>query len=430
MTKLVLAVASVQRRKAEELLTEATAGSWPRWVEVLELSASKAENDQEVRYAASAQQTLVLAASHLTSEWVSAPNVERLQKDELLRRAMRWLDDRGLTWVSALNALRDLPGFQVVDESGWRSQFKRVHPQLGPRVARALLVQLRVVRAHALTDMLLAGGDFDYNVWFEGSDPHSGDRAMVAGLASRLDGNKLGESMVMPALPEGARVRMFADGAWSGGETEKRIKCLVTQCEHKRSFIGPTHTLTVSLGFMTNKARSRFQRRGEKLQRQGRLRSLDILCAGENILDLDAGGGYGLAFANDDINRYVDPMNPRAFYDFCKSLGEAISRNRPLGTDDIASTIAFEHSLPKAMLPLFIFSGGGAQVSAADGGTFPWKAMLVSKHVQNPARNDASHHCAGCPLAERQPAVVPPAPAASASTTVGAPAQPAAPAAE
>lgn len=420
MSKLVLAVAATQRHSAEESLNEATAGLWRNCVEVVELSANRAENDHEVRYLAEDPEVTVLAAAHLTSEWIEEPRVERLQKTGLMKRAMEWLGVRRLTWGAALKALTDLPGFKVPDEGSWRNQFKKVDPMIGPRVAKALLMQLRVVRSGELADMLLEGPPLHCNVWFQGSDPHSGDTAMVTPLAARIDG-ELVESQKMDTPPNGERVRLFADGAWSGGETEKRIKCLTAQCAKKKGSLGPSHTLVVSVGIMTARAASRFERRGRKLANQGKLRRLEISCDRARVLDPDAGPVMGLAFANEDINRYVDPKNAKAFYGFCLKVGECIQQGRPLGTDGIASTIAFEHSLPKAMLPLFMFGGGGVQVPAADGSMFDWKPLMVSKHIQKPAKDDASHHCEACPLSPKAKIADQPASAAQPAADAAAP---------
>lgn len=98
------------------------------------------------------------------------------------------------------------------------------------------------------------------------------------------------------------------------------------------------------------------------------------------MLDAKAGAARGLAFAHDDVNRFVDPRNSKSLRDFCEEIGKQIDAKRPLGTSEIASTVVFEHSLPKALLPLLIF--GGAQVKGADGNTFAWQPLLRSQHVK------------------------------------------------
>ena len=306
-----------------------------------------------------------------------------------------WLDENKLSWKSGFRTLTDLSGFKLGDEERWRGQFAKVDPVVGPRVAKALMAQLRVVRMNELIDYLTDGPPFDYNIYFTGDDPHSGDLALVAPLASRIDGHTLWESQRIPdTVPDGAKLRLFSDGSWSGGETEKRIKCLTEKCAKKSTYVRPTQSLQVSVGFATSKAMSRVTRRGERLKNKGLIADLEIRCP--NVLETKAGQGLGLAFAEDDVNHFVNPDNPRAYYDFCKKLGEMVYPSRPLGTEGIASTVAFEHSLPKAMLPFFIF--GGAPVTAADGTTFNWVPLLHSKHVQKPAKNNPEHHCAECPL--------------------------------
>lgn len=397
MTKLVLAVAPESRGQIEALLHELTAGRWARWVDFFPLKpGKKQENSSELHAFAADTDAQILAASSVTSEWVSRlnPHVERLQAGALLAAVVKTLEDDGKTWKSTLTALKSLSGAQLLDAAEWRGQFTKIDPVLGPRVAKALLAQLRIVRLSELADMLVAGGEYEYNVCFYGNDPHSGDTALVSPLASRIQGPKLFEAAKLPLLPNGAHVRLFSDGGWSGGETSKRIKCLATPCQHKLGHVGATNVLHVSLGFVTTTARGRIDALGKELVQGGNLAGLQFNCM--NVLDPKAGAGLGVAFAEDDVNKFVDPRNPKAYYDFCMKIGRAIDAKRPLGTAGIASPVLFEHSLPKALLPLFMFAG--AQMEAADGTTFAWKALLRSQHVQNPAQNNPEHHCAGCPL--------------------------------
>ncbi|WP_176317726.1 phosphoribosyltransferase-like protein [Burkholderia vietnamiensis] len=397
MTKLVLAVAPASCKRVEDLLVEHTAGRWRRWVTIVPLAGKKAENDSELHDIASSSNVPIFAAASSISKWLgqSHPHVRLLPNDYLLAELVRWLDDERLSWQGTLRMLRGLTGFQLGDEAVWRGQFSKIDPKIGPRVAKALLAQLRVVRINELADLLTVDGDFDFNVYFIGNDPHSGDYAMVTPLAARIDGDRLREASELPSdIADGARVRLFSDGAWSGGETEKRIRCLTRTCPNKTSFIRPTQTLYVKVGFATESAVSRIKRRGERLVRAKSLAGFELSCS--NVLDAKAGLGLGLAFAEEDVNGFVDAGNPRAYYDFCAALGAQVYPTRPMGTSNIASTVAFEHSLPKAMLPLFIF--GGASVKAADGTTFAWRPLLHSRHVQNPAKNKPGHHCSDCHL--------------------------------
>lgn len=397
MTKLVLAVAPESRDQIEALLHELTAGRWARWIDFFPLKArKKAENDSELHAFAAGSEVQILAASNLTSEWVATlnANVKRLQRDGLIAAMVKSLEAEGRTWQSTLSALKGLSGAQLLDASEWRGQFTRIDPVLGPRVAKAILAQLRVVRMSELADALVASGEFDYNVCFYGNDPHSGDTALVTPLASRIHGHKLFEAAKLPTPQNGVPVRLFSDGGWSGGETAKRVECLVKSCNKKIGHVGASNILHVSVGFITTKALSRIEALGKQLVKDGRLAGLQVQCA--NVLDANAGTGLGLAFADSDVNGFVDPRNPNAFHEFCKKIGTAIDAKRPLGTLDLASTVIFEHSLPKALLPLLIF--GGAQIECADKTLFGWKPLLRSQHVQNPAKNNPTHHCDECPL--------------------------------
>ena len=397
MKKLVLVTAPASRDSIEALLQEQTAGRWRRWIEFFELSSrdNKNSNDAELNLFAKDTDVGILASSSVISGWVSQNNVNvrRFNSDALKGELVQLLEHEGETWATKLKALKGLSGAKLLNEQEWRAQFARVDPVIGPRVAKALLAQLRVVRMSELTELLVAGGEYEYNVYFLGNDPHSGDLALVTPLAAHLS-PKLYEASQLPALPPGATVRMFSDGGWSGGETANRIKCITTPCEKKMSYVGSDHKLHVSLGFITKKAEAFIAHVAKDLRIKGNVADLTLSCP--NVLDQTAGLGLCIAFADDDVNRFVDPRNPKAFYDFCKKVGDFIDATRSLGTQGIASTVVFEHSLPKALLPLLIY--GGAQVTAHDGSQFAWKALLDSQHVQNPAANKPDYHCASCPL--------------------------------
>lgn len=396
MKRLILVIAPTSRNSLEALLQEQTAGRWPRWVEFFPLeNGNKAANDAELHSFAQSSDVHILASSNVISGWVAQrnPNVMRFNGDQLKAEVVKLLEQEGLTWSSKLKALKGLSGAKLLSEQDWRAQFGKVDPHIGPRVAKALLAQLRVVRLSELAELLVAGGAYDYNVYFLGNDPHSGDLALVTPLASHLS-PKLYEALQLPALPNGAAVRLFSDGGWSGGETASRIECLTIPCQRKACHVGPSNTLHVSLGFMTKKAEARLTHLANKLCVDGRVANMTLSCS--NMLDPAAGPGLGVAFADEDVNKFVDPRNPKAFHDFCKKVGDYIDAKRSLGTQGIASTIVFEHSLPRALLPLLIY--GGAQITATDGSQFAWKALLDSQHVQNPAANNPKHHCVECPL--------------------------------
>ena len=396
MKQLVLVAAPASRNSIEALLHEKTSGRWPRWVTFFPLHGSnKAVNDAELNEFAQNTDADILASSSVISGWVAQnnSNVRRFKGDELKGEVVRLLEQDGETWSSKLKALQGLSGAKLLNAQEWRAQFAKVDPDIGPRVAKALIAQLRVVRLSELAELLVAGGAYDYNVYFLGNDPHSGDSALVTPLAAHLS-PKLFEASKLPALPQGAAVRLFSDGGWSGGETANRIKCITTPCPNKTCHVGPSHTLHVSLGFITKKAEAFITHIAKETCTAGKVADLTFSCS--NVLDPGAGPGLGLAFADNDVNRFVDPRNPKAFHDFCKKVGDSIDVNRSLGTHGIASTVLFEHSLPKALLPLLMF--GGAQVTAADGSQFLWKALLDSQHVQNPAANNPNHHCAACRL--------------------------------
>lgn len=204
MTHLVLAVAPESRGAIEALLHELTAGRWARWVSFFMLKPGKThENSSDLHAFAADNDSQIVAASHLTSQWVATlnDNVKRLQRDALQAEVVKALEAEGRTWQSALAALKGLSGAQLLNAAEWRAQFKRVDPLLGERVAKAILAQLRVVRLGELADLLVADGEYEYNVCFYGNDPHSGDTALVTPLAGRIHGPKLFEAAKLPEVP-------------------------------------------------------------------------------------------------------------------------------------------------------------------------------------------------------------------------------------
>lgn len=114
-----------------------------------------------------------------------------------------------------------------------------------------------------------------------------------------------------------------------------------------------------------------------------------------NVKD-GAGVATGLAFRDPQILNYVSSAEMQ---ELCLRIGRRIAKRRPLGTHEIASTIGFWHSLPKAMLPVLIMGGGPIQ--DVNGERFSWHPLVVSQHVLNPQPDIPGYHCKECPLAPR-----------------------------
>ena len=127
-------------------------------------------------------------------------------------------------------------------------------------------------------------------------------------------------------------------------------------------------------------------------------RATSIACPTGNRLTLTGSSinSRGLAFQSTFLRNFVDGSNENAMLELCQKIGLQLTQDRPLGTQNIASTIAFGHSLPRAMLPLYIVED--KEVESADGTRFIWKALIKSKHLTNPAADDKNVYCGYCPL--------------------------------
>lgn len=414
MVRLIIAVGNPLADAIEEKLQERTAGLWPLQVHTHRLDATdKQQNTGDIDSLARKHPTsLILASQDLCSKDLdnSFPNVRRLKKDNLVAYLDQWLADSGLSWRANAEACRREGSFSWLPVSDWCQQFARVDPDKGRRVAAAILAQLRVATVGEMAEWFDGLSEVDHSLYFIGADPHSGDHSLVNVLSSRIEGSKLTDALKAPLLPEGAKVRLFADAAWSGGEAERRIECLYTACDKKVGALGPRNELSVRFAYLTDVADEAIAEKVEELATAGKCsyRKVKVSCPdGHRLVVNPTGKSRGLAFQRSEILEFVDSADPHAMRTLCKKIGEQIAKRRPLGTDDIASTIAFEHSLPRAMLPVLIF--GGPKVKAHDGTEFVWKPLMQSKHVDKPAKMDPSVHCEACPLVgNKAPAVADP----------------------
>ena len=422
MVRLILAVGKSLADVIEEKLQERTAGLWPSQVHLHRLDATdKQQNTGDIDSLARKHPTaLILASQDLCSKDLdsSFPNVRRLKKDHLVAYLDDWLADSGLSWRANAEACRSKGSFNWLSVNDWCQQFARVDPEKGRKVAAAILAQLRVATVGEMAAWFDGLSEVDHNLYFIGADPHSGDHSLVNVLSSRIDGSKLSDALKAPVLLEGAKVRLFADAAWSGGESERRIECLYTACEKKVGSLGPQNHLSIRFAYLTNLAEDAIAEKVEELATAGKCTysRVKVTCPEGHRLEVNPSGkSRGLAFQRKEILDFIDSADPQAMRALCKQIGEQIAKRRPLGTDDIASTIAFEHSLPRAMLPVLIF--GGPKVKAHDGTEFVWKPLVQSRHVDKPAKMDESVHCAECPLTvKKAPAAAEPVPQQSATT--------------
>jgi uncharacterized protein (DUF4415 family) len=396
----------------EEYLDDQTVGRWRAAMVVHRLVADdKERNNDEVKSLARQHPTAqICVMANLASSWLENQfeNVRRLSRDRINKEVVDWLRQSGLGWKENAEACSKKGSFTWTEISKWREQFKKIDPDKGLRVAAAILAQLKVVTINDMAEWFDGLEEVDYSLYYIGADPHSGDHTLVNILAHRIDGKKLGDVLAMPALSAQAKVRYFGDASWSGGEAERRIECMYTPCDKKPCALGPEQKLFVRFAYLTDVAEEALRGSISALEKKGRCstQSVTISAPQGNLLKVDPTGNMmGLAFQDTSILQFVDPANPGTMRAICESIGKQINKNRPLGTDQIASTIAFEHSLPRAMLPLLIF--GASKVKGHDGSFFAWKPLLTSQHVLSPAKPDKSLHCLTCPLVVTRPATVP-----------------------
>ena len=385
---------------------ELSAGAWRNHVEVHYLTSDKTANDGLVSSLARYAGSLVYASHHLTSIAVAKQqwNIQRLMKYKLEEAVEQWLDERDLIWRTRAKRQCAKTPFKSISADEWVSQFARVNPSLGRRAGAALLAQFRVVDAADFATYFSGLPEVDQSAYFLGADPHSGDLSLVNVLSANIDNRVLHDSRNLPAMKRDARVRLFCDGSWSGGETQRRIHCMFKACDKKSNSLLASQRLDVRLGFITDIAEKRIVRELQILASGGVVQQglVVVTCPDGNRFNLAGSnsGQKGLAFHDLALLRYVD-ADPKALQRLCKEIGEQVQPGKPLGTNGIASCIAFWYSLPAAMLPLFIVDG--AEVKSADGDTFKWKPLLRSLHTATGRDDDPTHHCTTCPLADRTP---------------------------
>lgn len=406
MMRLLVAMPEQGLEKVRIKWDELTAGAWRNRVEIHLLSDDKVANDSLVTSLASAAGTLVFAAQHLTS--VAAANqrwnVKRFKTYKLAEAVEAWLDDENLNWRTRTKRHCEKTAFKSISADEWVTQFAKVSPAFGRRAGAALLAQFRVAGMADFAQYFSDLPSVDQNAYFLGADPHSGDLALVGVLSANIDNRKLHDSRSLPAMKKDAKIRLFCDGSWSGGETKRRIHCMFKACSKKNNSLVATQHLDVRVGFITDNAERLIYQEVATLVDTGLVQKglVKVSWPDGNRLSLigSRSGQKGLAFHDQTLLQYVD-NDPRALRRLCEEIGEQIQPKKPLGTNEIASCIALWNSLPAAMLP--VFTAEGANVKGADGQTFKWKALIRSEHVKTGREDDPEHHCGDCPLADRTP---------------------------
>ena len=402
--RLVIAIPISQRSEYEGVLEERTAGTWREFVYIQDLgleSADKTANDNWVsHWASDAVVDLVLAANDLTSRRLQCyPKVVRCTRAQQRVKVNDWVERRGLSWRRNLEEAKRITPYAWCDATEWIEQFARVAGDTGRRLAKALLQQLKIVRPEELAEWFRCEPHCDWNAYFIGSDPHSGDHGMVTTLSAILPGQNLSEAQQIPELRNGEALRIFMDAAWSGGESARRLKCIYTPCGRKKATPSNGTTVWLRFAYLTDIAERKLSKVVEDLVSSGLVvQRPDVSCPVVNRLKVGTlpESTSGLAFQHAALRRYVDPVDDSTMRKICLQIGRQLAKQRPLGTQNIASTIGFAHSLPKAMLPVFIVGDG--EVQSADGGTFVWRALVRSMHMSNPGVEDKSVYCADCAL--------------------------------
>lgn len=407
MKQLIVAATASQIEELKVRLADATAGRWTRHVELLQLSdTSKAANTIALRNVSGTHpEAECFADKNVTPVSLESSGIIRMTRAELGKKTVAWLDDHCISWRGNVEECRKhgVYGWLKVDE--WLAQFARFDSKLGPRVAKAILAQLRIVGAQQvgafLTDDL---SETAHSTYFLGADPHSGDHGLVPTLSQLVNNQKLSEAFKLPVLAPESRIRMFNDGGWSGGESSNRLNCMYRKCDRKKTHIDPSVSLEMRFAFITDIAEKALEASISQIEDEHKVGkgSISISYPAENRLAVmdDAGETTGLAFRDPVISQYVSPADMAGL---CKRIGKKISGKRPLGTHKIASTIGFSHSLPKAMLPVLIMGGG--PIRDGKGGEFKWRPLISSQHVLRPQVDDPDYHCKECPLAPKDVAI-------------------------
>ncbi|WIX07560.1 phosphoribosyltransferase-like protein [Xanthomonas oryzae] len=405
MSNISIAIALKDSTRAFKLWDDISAGQWRRHITVIDLSSDKDANNALIASKALTANVTILAMSHLTSGHLatSHSNVRRLRRHEMMKEVTRWLDTQNLAYLNHAKRQCDKTPFHCTSPESWLDQFSQVDPNMGRRAGAALLAQLQVFDARDFSGFFRdLPEDVDTSCYFLGADPHSGDHALISILSAVIDNTKLNDSRALPKMSASGKLRLFCDGAWSGGETKRRIRCLFTPCTGKKVHLSPTHRLDVRLGFITSTAQKAIEKEVTNLvqEKLASVGSIQIQSARENLLQLrgDKSGQVGLAFHDTTLLDYVD-SDRKSLAALCKKIGLQLHPKKPLGTNEIASCIAFAHSLPSAMLPLFITKN--SNVKAHDGTSFEWKPLLSSQHHSTGLPDDPSHHCEACPLVDR-----------------------------
>jgi hypothetical protein len=401
MVQLIVAVGPDHTQELAADLEERTAGRWHGHLLIAKLGDDKVSNNADIEALTTKYPVIpiIVMASMTSASLEVYPMIRRLTRDQVVQQVYQWLKQSGLSWRENAEACRHKGTFTWMDWGEWRKQFELVDPDKGPRVAAAILAQLQIATSQEVASWFDGLEAVDHSVYYIGSDPHSGDHALVSVLASRIDGANVSDVQAMPVLSPNSKVRYYGDASWSGGEIERRISCLFTPCENKTHSLSPEAMLFIRMAFITDVGEAKLQEAIAQLHDEKKCHRtrVKISVPHGHRLEVDPSGLMkGLAFQNPHILNYVDPGDHSFMRALCKRIGGKIAKGRELGTDDIASTIGFEFSLPRAMLPVLIF--GGRPVRAANGTEFIWKPLMESRHVTKPARNVQEAHCVACPL--------------------------------
>lgn len=404
MKQLIVASTPDRLAKLEEDLPHSTADRWKQHVQLIRLSdTNRAANNAALRdVSATHPDAQCFADKNVTSRALEDFGITRMTKAELSNRTNAWLDENRISWRGNVDECKKHGSYRWMDINEWCHQFKRVDPDLGPSVAVAILAQLRIVGMQELSDLLTDGlEEVSHSAYFMGADPHSGDHGVAMMLSQSINNKKLSEAFKLPKLTPDSIIRLFNDGGWSGGESSQRLKCLYKSCDRKACHVEPSQSLKMHFAFITDIAERALQFSIDHIETEFKVGkgSITISCPTENRLRLldNLGKTTGLAFRDPDISQYVDPGAMKAL---CKRIGKKVAGRRPLGTQNIASTIGFWHSLPKAMLPVLIMGGG--PIRDGKGGEFSWRPLISSQHVLGPEQDDPDYHCKVCPLAPKE----------------------------
>ena len=404
MVQLYVAMPEKGSAGAFKKWDELSAGVWRDHIEICFLTDNKIANDAKVTNLSRSLDSIVYASQHLTSAAVTSQrhNIQRFKKHHLLEAVEKWLDEHDLDWRTRTKRHCNNTPFVSISAEEWIEQFAKVKPEFGRRAGAALLAQFRVIGPSEFSTYFSNLTEADQSTFFIGADPHSGDHALITILSASIDNSKLSDSRELPVLKKDAKVRLFCDGSWSGGETRRRIQCMFTACDKKNNALVATQRLDVHIGFLTDIAEKRIYQELEELANATVLQKgyVRVTYPEGNRLSVTglSSGQRGLAFHDLTLLRYVD-NDPSALRELCLKIGKEVLPNKPLGTNEIASCLAFYHSLPAAMLPLFTVDG--MEVTDANGAKFTWKALLRSKHLATGHRAIAPTLHSETPLLKR-----------------------------